>query len=64
MDTDLASTLSMHLFNRRLRVPKYLGSVTRLGDILDFGQLLKPLATINMPKSPTFSGIFCKGVKI
>ena len=25
---------------------------------------LKPLATINLPKSPTFLGIFCKGVKI
>ena len=25
---------------------------------------LKPLATINLPKSPTFVGNFCKGVKI
>ena len=24
----------------------------------------KPLATINLPKSPTFLGNFCKGVKI
>ena len=24
----------------------------------------KPLATINLPKSPTFLGIICKGVKI
>ena len=24
---------------------------------------LKPLATINLPKSPTFLGNFCKGVK-
>ena len=32
-------------------------SVTRLGDLLDFGQVLKPLATINLPKSPTFLGI-------
>ena len=39
-------------------------SVNRLGDLLDFGQLLKPLATINLPKSPTFLGNFCKGVKI
>ena len=38
-------------------------SVTRLGDFFDFGQLLKPLA-INLPKSPTFLGNFCKGVKI
>ena len=36
-------------------------SVTRLGDLLNF---LKPLATINLPKSPTFLGKFCKGVKI
>ena len=28
------------------------------------GNFLKPLATINLPKSPTFSGNFCKGVKI
>ena len=39
-------------------------SVTRLGDLLDFGQLFKALATINLPKSPTFLGNFCKGVKI
>ena len=38
--------------------------MTRLGDLLSFGQLLKPLATINLPKSTTFLGIFCKGVKI
>ena len=39
-------------------------SVSRFGDLLDFGQLLKPLAAINLPKSPTFLGIFCKGDKI
>ena len=38
--------------------------MTRYGDLLDFGQLLKPLTTINLPKSPTFLGNFCKGVKI
>ena len=38
--------------------------MTRLGDFLHFGHFLKPLATINLPKSPTFSGNFCKGVKI
>ena len=38
--------------------------MTRLDDLLDFGQLLKPFATINLPKSPTFFGNFCKGVKI
>ena len=41
-----------------------LSSVTRLGDLLDFGNFLKPLATINLPKSLTFLGNFCKGVKI
>ena len=38
-------------------------SVTRLGDLLDFGYFLNTLATINLPKSPTFLGNFCKGVK-
>ena len=38
--------------------------VTRLGDLLDLGNFLKPLATINLPKSPTFLGTICKGVKI
>ena len=38
--------------------------MTRFGDLLDFGQLLKPLATINLPKSPTVLGNFCVGVKI
>ena len=28
------------------------------------GTLLKPFATINLPKSPTFLGNFCEGVKI
>ena len=33
-------------------------SVTRLGDLLNFGQVLKPLEAINLPKSPTFLAIF------
>ena len=33
-------------------------SVSRLGNFL------KPLATINLAKSPTFLGNFCKGFKI
>ena len=41
-----------------------LSSVTRLGDLLVFGQFLKPLATNNLSKSPTFLGNFFKGVKI
>ena len=39
-------------------------SVTRFGDLLDFGKLLKPLAIINLPKSPTVFGNFCVGAKI
>ena len=31
---------------------------------LHFGQLLKPLATMTLPKSLTFLGNFCKGFKI
>ena len=38
--------------------------MTRLGDLLDFGQIFKPLATIIFPNSPPFLGNFCKGVKI
>ena len=38
-------------------------SVTRLGDLLDFGQFFKAFATIILSKSPTFLGNFCKGVK-
>ena len=33
-------------------------SVTRLGDFWTLGNFLKPLATINLPKSPTFLGNF------
>ena len=41
-----------------------ISSVTRLGDFLQFGQLFNYLATIDLPKSPTFLGNFCKGDKI
>ena len=41
-----------------------LTSVTRLGDFCTLGNFLKPLATINLPKSLTFLGNICKGVKI
>ena len=34
--------------------------MTRLGDLLDFGQVLKLLATINLPNSLTFLGKFVK----
>ena len=40
------------------------GSVTRSGDLLDFGQLLNALATLNLPKSLTFLRNFGNGVKI
>ena len=49
--------------NSKIFLPPFIlmsNSVTRLGDILDFGQVLKPLATINLPKSPTFLGNFVK----
>ena len=39
-------------------------SVTRWGDLLDFGQLFKALTMINLPKSPTFLGNFFNGAKI
>ena len=42
----------------------FVDSVTISGDVLDLGKFLKPLATIKFPKSPTFLGNFCKGVKI
>ena len=38
--------------------------MVRLGYLLDIGQLLKPFAAINLAKSSTFLGNFCKGVKI
>ena len=36
----------------------------QIGRFLHFGRLLKRLATINLPKSLTFLGNFCKGLKI
>ena len=38
-------------------------SVTRFGDLLDFGHLFMPLAAINLPQPHPFLGNF-KGVKI
>ena len=37
-----------------------LTSVTRLGDFCTLGNFLKPLATINLPQSSPFLGIFVK----
>ena len=39
-------------------------SVTRLGNLLVLGNFSKPLARINLPKSPTFLDNFFKVVKI
>ena len=36
----------------------------QIGQFIGRWQLLKPLATINLPKSHPFLGNFCKGVKI
>ena len=41
-----------------------LFSVIRLGDFLTLRNFLRPLATINLPESSTFSGNFYKGGKI
>ena len=38
--------------------------MTRVGNFCTLGNFLKPFATINLPKSPTFLGNFCKGAKI
>ena len=38
--------------------------MTRLGDLFDFGQLLKSLVALNLPILPTLLGNSCKGVKI
>ena len=43
---------------------RFVISVTRLGNLLDSGPLFKDFSTINYPKSPTFVGNFCRGVKI
>ena len=41
-----------------------ISSVTRVDDFCTLGNFLKPFATINLSKSPTFLGNFCKGAKI
>ena len=40
------------------------GSVTSMAIFCTLGNFLKPFATINLPKFPTFLGNFCKGAKI
>ena len=59
------SPLTMWQFNKTCQMYDHHScSVTRLGDFLHFEQVLKPLAKVNLPKSLTFLGNFCKGVKI
>ena len=38
-------------------------SATRLGDLLDFGQIFKAFGNNYLPKSPTFLGTFVKVLK-
>ena len=47
-----------------IRFVSFSTSVTRLGDLLDFGQLFIACGKNKFPKSPTFLGNFRKGVKI
>ena len=49
---------------KALQLKQSASSVTRLGDFCTLGNFFKPLATINLPKSLTFLGNFCKGIKI
>ena len=71
-DNSSSSFNSFHLIAvdvRRLQIsfiPSFLPtSVTRFGDFFGlWATFLKPLATTNWPKSPTFLVKFCKGVKI
>ena len=61
----------------RTRCNRNTGSATKLDNFIEasqcdhigqfigfWGNFLKPLATINLPKSSSFFGNFCKGVKI
>ena len=41
-----------------------MGSVTRLGDFLHFGQPFKAGGKIILPELPTLLDNFCRGVKI
>ena len=52
---------SKQLFTNSFRLNS---SVTRLGDLLHFGQAFKAGGNNYLPKSPTLLGNFYKGVKI
>ena len=56
--------LCLPIFQLCVRINLALASVTRVGDFCTLGNFLKPVATINLPKSPTLLGNFCKGAKI
>ena len=64
LDISLSKTNTYAFPYKHTRSLSLTLSVIRLGDLLDFGQLLKPLATINLSKSLTFLGNFYKDVKI
>ena len=48
------SSVVLILKNTQICRCKLVSSVTRFGDLLNFGKFLKPFATIDLPKSPTF----------
>ena len=57
--------------NKRILIPFFVRQVASWGTgwpdwaiYCTFGIFSKPVATIILPKSPTFLGNFCKGVKI
>ena len=52
--------ICMNLESKKFKFSFITPSVTRLGDLLDLGKFSKHLATINLPKSPTFLGNFVK----
>ena len=61
---NLWSFLERSLIWKRSFVFKVSGSVTRVGNLLKFGQLFKACGNKNFAQSSTFLGNFCKVVKI
>ena len=63
-----ARTLSLSLWwNKEIAITEICAQRSVWPDLAIFrtlGNFLKPLATINLAKSPTFLGNFCKGFKI
>ena len=59
------NAIKSFLFNKIPNLLLTWNSVTRFDDLLDFEKLPEVIvATISLPKSHTFLGNFCKGVKI